>query len=355
MSDARENALVSIIVPVYNVQEKMLFNCIDSILLQTYRNFEIILVDDGSTDNSGALCGVLMQKDERIKVIHQANQGVSVARNNGTRCALGEYIMYVDADDLLAPYVLEDSIEVAKRSGADVVIGAIVRIYESNEFSTLIGESVTEYDVYASDNLDGLRQHFVVGQLGEFSGINKNGYIGRGPWARLVNAKIAKKCCFPTDLPLGEDLLWNMRILNCCNKVAIVRSIWYGYLIYGTSAIRRYRGDREQKVKAYLNLLWEENEAFCKQYRDTYVINLAIEFYCILNYELLSPKCALHNREKRKTVRQYLKTDPWSMLTVRSVRKKLPLMHRLILWLCPSGLWIEVLRLYNIVKKRKNN
>ena len=86
---------VSVIVPVYNV-EKYLHKCLDSIINQTYRNLEIILVDDGSPDNCGAICDEYAQKDSRIKVIHQKNGGLSAARNTGLDCAVGEYISFVD-------------------------------------------------------------------------------------------------------------------------------------------------------------------------------------------------------------------------------------------------------------------
>lgn len=91
---------VSIIVPVYNV-EKHLKNCVNSLLNQTYKDIEIILVDDGSTDSCGLICDKFKEKDERIKVIHQENLGVSVARNNGIKEASGEYLSFVDSDDIV--------------------------------------------------------------------------------------------------------------------------------------------------------------------------------------------------------------------------------------------------------------
>lgn len=91
---------LSIIVPVYNVKN-YLSDCLDSILNQTYRDFEMILVDDGSTDGSGELCDQYAAQDERISVIHQKNQGLSVTRNHGIARAKGEYLMFVDSDDYL--------------------------------------------------------------------------------------------------------------------------------------------------------------------------------------------------------------------------------------------------------------
>ena len=94
-----ENPIISIIVPIYNVEE-YLPKCIDSILNQTYKELEVILVDDGSPDSCGKICDRYAKKDERVKVIHQKNGGLSAARNSGLDCANGEYIGFVDSDDL---------------------------------------------------------------------------------------------------------------------------------------------------------------------------------------------------------------------------------------------------------------
>ncbi|MBQ7815737.1 MAG: glycosyltransferase, partial [Oscillospiraceae bacterium] len=94
--------MISVIVPVYNT-EKFLDKCIESISKQTFDDFEIILVDDGSTDKSGQICDTWAHKDNRVKVIHKQNAGVSAARNNGIAAAKGEYIAFVDSDDTVSP------------------------------------------------------------------------------------------------------------------------------------------------------------------------------------------------------------------------------------------------------------
>lgn len=97
---------ISVIVPVYNV-EKYLERCVESIFKQTYKNIEIILVDDGSTDNSGKICDKFLKKDERVKVIHKENGGLSDARNAGLEILSGKYIMFVDSDDWISPAMVE--------------------------------------------------------------------------------------------------------------------------------------------------------------------------------------------------------------------------------------------------------
>ena len=110
---------LSIIVPVYKV-EPYLRRCIDSILAQTFRDFELILIDDGSPDNCGAICDEYAAKDSRIIVIHQKNQGVSAARNAGLDIAKGTYLGFVDSDDWIEPEMYETMIATAKEKQVDV-------------------------------------------------------------------------------------------------------------------------------------------------------------------------------------------------------------------------------------------
>lgn len=112
---------VSVIVPVYNV-ERYLEYCVETLINQSYRNLEVILIDDGSTDNSGKICDALANKDERIQVIHQQNQGLSAARNSGLRVVTGEYITCVDSDDFLSTDFIERLLNALIRENADIAI-----------------------------------------------------------------------------------------------------------------------------------------------------------------------------------------------------------------------------------------
>ncbi|MEH7226821.1 glycosyltransferase, partial [Bacillus sp. JJ1566] len=118
---------ISIIVPIYNV-ENFLQSCIDSILEQTLKNFEVILVNDGSTDSCGELCNYYAQIDTRIKVIHKKNGGVSSARNAGLNIAKGKYIAFVDPDDTIEPMMYCELIKTAKKFNADIVVSPIKSI-----------------------------------------------------------------------------------------------------------------------------------------------------------------------------------------------------------------------------------
>ena len=123
---------VSIVIPVYNL-EKYLEKCLNSVINQTYRNLEIILLDDGSCDKSLEICKGFESKDKRVKVFSHSNRGVSYTRNRGIGISAGEYLMFVDGDDYLKPLWVENYVKAAEKSNADVVIGGLTFLLETEE------------------------------------------------------------------------------------------------------------------------------------------------------------------------------------------------------------------------------
>ena len=125
-----EKKKVSIVVPVYNVPKKALRDCIESCIRQTLKEIEIILVDDGSTDESGVICDEYAEKDNRIIVIHKTNGGLSAARNTGYRYASGEWITFLDSDDWIEPATCEENYNVGNKENMDIVIFGTVQEFE---------------------------------------------------------------------------------------------------------------------------------------------------------------------------------------------------------------------------------
>lgn len=140
----RENSLISVIVPVYNV-EKYLCECLNSILEQSYQNMEIILVDDGSTDGSIAICDRYAQRDKRIKVIHQKNGGLSLARNCGLKHRTGTFLAFVDSDDAIEPDFMQTAVNLLKRQNLDAVM---VEASLINEDGIKVGSRFHVFDEY---------------------------------------------------------------------------------------------------------------------------------------------------------------------------------------------------------------
>lgn len=159
-----DEVLISIIVPVYNV-EHYLKKCVDSICHETYRNLEIILVDDGSTDRSGSLCDEFATSDSRIRVIHKSNGGLSDARNVGMELASGEWWMFVDSDDYIAPDAVETLLRAAIENHCEIAVCNMMRIYEDGEQEPFYCP-VTEPTIWAGEQrFETLRQPSVCNKL----------------------------------------------------------------------------------------------------------------------------------------------------------------------------------------------
>ena len=140
------NPLISVIVPIYNV-EKYLARCVDSIVNQTYKNLEIILIDDGSPDLCPQMCDDYAEKDSRIKVVHKKNGGLSDARNAGMAVATGEYISFIDSDDYVSDDFFECLLDVMNKENSDIAECSVVKFYEDNRFDEFSDDlSVKTYD-----------------------------------------------------------------------------------------------------------------------------------------------------------------------------------------------------------------
>lgn len=216
--ESGEKKLISIIIPVFNV-EKYLNRCVESIVKQTYKNLEIILVDDGSPDNSPKLCDEWARKDSRIKVIHKENGGVSSARNVGIQNALGDYIAFVDSDDWIDEAMCEKVVEHAIKTNADMVFFKFRRVYENGkvfENKEVALESVKRKDI---------KVFFT-------SCTDKNGnYLDvMGSACRILFKKnIAQSCLFSEKLKHGEDLFFVLNCLEKANKVEVLDEVLYNY------------------------------------------------------------------------------------------------------------------------------
>ncbi len=141
MINMNKDIIISVVVPVYNV-EKYLEKCINSILNQTFKNYELILVDDGSTDKSGKICDDYLKKNSQIKLIHKKNGGLSDARNAGIVIALGEYITFVDSDDYLDSEYLKVMYEMAINYSADLVMCGSQNVYENKKNNLIKNENI---------------------------------------------------------------------------------------------------------------------------------------------------------------------------------------------------------------------
>lgn len=209
--------LISVIIPAYN-NEKYLPKCLDSIINQTYKNIEILLIDDGSTNNCGKICDEYAKKDLRIKVIHKENGGVGSARNCGLDNANGEYIVFVDSDD----YVENDYISYlysALEKDIDLVYMPFNLMDESGAIKNEKEKHKYEQIVFIDDKYDvkGLNEH--------------NSVCGV-----LFKKSMLYDLRFDTSLFVGEDTLFYMSYIKKCKKIKFVPEKKYNYIVYQSSS-----------------------------------------------------------------------------------------------------------------------
>lgn len=215
---------ITIITPVYNV-EQHLERCIDSIITQTYPFFKLILINDGSTDNSFQICKKYQEKDSRISIYTQTNSGVSVARNKGLSLCTSPYCCFVDSDDYLNPHYLSNFIEGLSKD-VDIVFQGINYIThnQKKEIKPIKG-------VYTRDQL-----------LNGISDINKFSIFGYVS-TKLYKTQIIKNnnLIFNEEISISEDRIFSLQYLKYCNKLSVINKSAYFYLIHnnGLTACKR--------------------------------------------------------------------------------------------------------------------
>lgn len=342
---------ISIVMPVYNTNEDYLKRSVSSVLGQIYGNFELIIVDDGSNEVCAKQCDTIQMLDPRIVVIHQPNSGVSHARNCGTEQANGDYVMYVDSDDLLSPYALQEGVDVIKATGAQFMFAGLQWITSYDKFHSTQSSPGLDYHVFGKDEIDFVMKSFLTQRNPEFSNIQGIASVNRGPCARLIRMDIARANKFEGQLVIGEDVEWNMRILKASDSVCFIKSVWYGYLVYNTSSLRKYYGNRAQLLEKYHTLLYQRNREFCEQDPVPYATNMVVSFYSMVIFEYLSEKCPLTSDEKRKELRQILNREPWTILKRKNVFLKIPVRYQGFLIACRLGFGIDILKLWRLLKR----
>lgn len=197
------NPLISVIVPVYNV-EKYIRECIDSIIFQTYNNFELILVDDGTPDNSGHICDDYAKKDSRIKVIHKRNEGVSVARNIGIEVAKGEWITFVDSDDKLE----EDALQIC----SDFIRNQSIDLLQFRDTDSNLNDRLIYEEIVPSKQYLRLEHPITV-------------------WGSMFKKSIINKwnLQFNSNIKIGEDLIFVTNYIKHCKQCLMLNRSLYFY------------------------------------------------------------------------------------------------------------------------------
>ena len=265
---------ISIIVPVYNASEYIGI-CIDSILNQTYQNFELLLINDGSTDNSLKILEDYAKRDKRIRVINQKNMGVAKTRNKGIQLARGEYIMFIDNDDYIDSDYLEQFIKFC--DGQDIVIGGYRRVDLSGKILKKFFLKDTDWSKYM----------FIT------------------PWARIFKREflLENKIEF-FSYPIGEDIYFNLKAYSLTDKIKIISYIGYNWLYNDSSVSNTIHKGFNEKVDIIflLNQIYQLRKIGNQSFIDYYCYKFGIW------YLFYSGRGA----EKNKFLKEYQKIKKWN-------------------------------------------
>lgn len=265
---------LSIIIPIYNTGI-YLHKCIKSVLSQTIEDFELILVDDGSKDESGKICDEYAASDSRVRVIHKENQGVSIARNTGIKEAKGEYIGFIDSDDWIDKDMYESMYLKAMEHNADIVMCDARTVYDNKPSEP--------------DTISGLPGSVLLKKSDVSPKILKEiaGSACRCIYRRdvILNNEII----FPEGMPLSEDRVFNILAMGCSNSLFYIKKSFYNRYIRKGSAVSKYYEnmldivlDVRERMQNALEKTWNDKEYIAeyeKQMLQMVILSLNNEFY----------------------------------------------------------------------------
>ncbi len=324
--------LISVIVPIYNI-ENYVSKCLDSIINQTYRDLEIILVDDGSTDSSGQICDRYANLDSRIKVIHQENSGLSLARNIGIAASSGELIAYIDGDDYIHPQYLEILSGIMIAANAEIAVcgtNIVNEIQSSNDFDNFNNYyDLKEVNYEELSTIDAL-EHLLYMK------------IPISCWAKLFRRQIALAEEFPPH-ELFEDYYTVYRFFSVSSKIAHTKLPLYCYLtrLGSITKKRRYTHNTFDTIKHGLQVVDDVEK------NHLHLTNAAVSrlvwasFFVIANMDDIAK-----NRDDYAFCKTYIKNNRFKVLT----NKKTPATERILCLI--SFVSFRAIRWIYVVKRR---
>lgn len=216
--------MISVIIPVYNA-EKFLSRCIESVISQSYSNWELILVDDGSTDNSNNICKQYAEMDTRITLISKKNGGVSSARNFGLDLCRGDYVTFVDSDDEIKVDLLNDLITSIKKYDSDISICGMERAIGNRRISYKLNDKL----INGAENI----ALFINDYFKQ--------WVVSAPWGKMYKKELIGNIRFNEDMTISEDLDFNLRYYREIKRLSLVESDAYIYYNNANSLINTYR------------------------------------------------------------------------------------------------------------------
>lgn len=303
---------VSVIVPVYNAEEYLIC-CIESIIRQTYRNIEIILIDDGSCDRSGEICDEYARKDCRIRVVHKDNEGVSKARNTGLKIAEGTHVLFVDADDNVAETHIETLVTVLETHHADFAVSTYCRAIENVDFSnTDMGTG----DIKILDPKSAILDMLLV------KGFDCS------VCCKLCPAEIAREIQFREGLSIAEDMAFHLFCMKRVGRIVFVDKKEYCYVQRGGSANHSFSEKKASDLLFFEELI----NAEC----DLDIREALYSKYISTCFHMLSFSGNASNRESREKLKRVVRKNRSALIRGKNVSMKV----RMACLFSYAGFWL---------------
>lgn len=305
-------AKISIIVPFYNNRREDITDCIKSVISQGCEDIEIIIVDDGSDCEHAGILEDLRDLSTSVSVITQKNAGPSAARNQGVSQSHGEFITFLDADDMLLPGSLEKMLKEAE-SGADYIIGGVTALSPDQwaaEAGQRTPESIKRWDITDEDGKKKVKRILLsLSPENDFKG----GYIGRGPVSRLVKRSLAIDDPFNESIVIGEDIIWNLGLLEKSRGIRVCFDAWYYYRDNRQSLTRKTDekviNKLDLQMKELIKLVDLEDDGEYKAFVDHIYENI----YIVWDNCLGVKDHTLDKQDKRSIKRMIYNEAPWNM------------------------------------------
>ena len=343
---------ISIIIPVYNA-ENYLSSCINSILKQTYYNWEIIIVDDGSTDNSKSIYTKFAEEDKRIKFFYQKNKGVSAARNLGIEMAKGDYIVFVDADDWIEATFLEKMLKVLEKEHADIV--------QCNFYYTQDNENVMRKHIKPSysvrENTEELQLDILYREYEEKKYCRSVGAI-RGVWGKIFKTSIINNIKFNEEIDIFEDGIFILNVLQNVHKVVLIDEYLYYYRITENSSNIKYKPDFNQKAL----IIFENIKRFIiennkdKDFESCFHLMVFEMISSTLDKDIFNIQNKCKRKEKVNVLKNWIKNTYCQDALEQVQKENLGKNQRLLYYLLKRKMYTIIYYLYIIkqkIKKRK--
>lgn len=283
--------MISVIIPIYNA-EMYLKYCIDSVLRSSYHDFELLLVDDGSTDGSNSICYEYAKKDSRIRVLAQDNEGVSSARNHAIQESRGEWVIFLDSDDKIS----ENFLSLIHGYGGTAELLFFDFAYSAEQI--VWNKKVAVIEMKADDRIkaDLIGKCIRMKQLVEGGNTNLC-----SPCAKAYRREVLMEnhICFPKSVSLGEDELFNLEYFQYITEYAYIRTPVYSVTMRRDSLSHKYRPTLLEEDYLFQEMLRDylDRTSFMEPLKDTYWDNVLASMACVL-------KKSIFNRESRDTFRQ---------------------------------------------------